>query len=342
MTSTTIIGMDISKNSFELCGTDQRGSQTLHKRLNRDTVSRFFANTPACTVAMESCSGSQHWARQLKELGHQVLLIPAQHVIAYRRGAKNDRNDAAAIAEAASRPNVRPVPVKTADQLDIQTLHRVRERLIQHRTAIINEIRGLLLEYGIVCAKGVTRFLVWLREEFAARIAVLSPLAQEIFHALRDEFRALEERLATINKRIKAVFDANPICQRLATIPGVGKLLATAIIASISEPQRFKNGRQFAAYLGLVPRQHSTGGKPKLLGISKAGNRYLRMLLVHGARSIIYHHRAKPDARSRWLQKLVERRGFHKANIALANKNARVVWKLLITPGEEFILPLAA
>ena len=271
-----------------------------------------------------------------------MLLIPAQHVVAYRRGAKNDRNDAAAIAEAASRPNVRPVPIKTTDQLDIQTLHRVRERLIQHRTAIINEIRGLLLEYGIVCAKGVTRFLVWLREEFAARIAALSPLAQEIFHALRDEFRALEERLVGINKRIKTVFDANPVCQRLATIPGVGKLLATAIIASISEPQRFKNGRQFAAYLGLVPRQHSTGGKPKLLGISKAGNRYLRMLLVHGARSIIYHHRAKADPRSRWLQKLVERRGFHKANVALANKNARVVWKLLTTPGEEFTLPLAA
>ncbi len=342
MTSTTIIGMDISKYSFELCGTDQGGQLTLRKRLHRDTVSRFFANTPACTVAMESCSGSQHWARKLKELGHQVLLIPAQHVVAYRRGAKNDRNDAAAIAEAAARPNVRAVPVKTTDQLDTQTLHRVRERLVQHRTAIINELRGLLLEYGIVCAKGVTRFLVWLREEFADHVAVLSPLAQEIFHALGDEFRALEERLAGINKRIKAVFDAHPVCQRLATIPGVGKLLATAIIASISEPQRFKNGRQFAAYLGLVPRQHSTGGKPKLLGISKAGNRYLRMLLVHGARSIIYHHRAKADPRSRWLQKLVERRGFHKANVALANKNARVVWKLLTTPGEEFIMPLAA
>ena len=237
---------------------------------------------------------------------------------------------------------MRAVPVKTTDQLDLQTLHRVRERIVQHRTAIINELRGLLLEYGIVCAKGVTRFLVWLREEFAERIAELSPLAQEIFHALRDEFRALEERLASINKRIKAIFDAHPVCQRLATIPGVGPLLATAIIASVSEPQRFKNGRQFAAYLGLVPRQHTTGGKPKLLGISKAGNRYLRMLLVHGARSIIHHHRAKPDARSRWVQKLVERRGFHKANVALANKNARVVWKLLTTPGEEFVLPLAA
>jgi transposase len=342
MTATTIIGMDISKYSFELCGTDERGRQTLCQRLHRDSVARFFANSPACTVAMESCSGSQYWARKLKELGHQVLLIPAQHVVAYRRGAKNDRNDAAAIAEAAARPNVRPVPVKTTEQIDIQTLHRVRERIVQHRTAIINEIRGLLLEYGIVCAKGVTRFLVWLREEFAAHIAVLSPLAQEIFHVLRDEFRALEERLAGINKRIKAVYDAHPVCQRLATIPGIGPLVATAVIASVSEPQRFKNGRQFAAYLGLVPRQHSTGGKPKLLGISKAGNRYLRMLLVHGARSIIYHHRAKADPRSRWVQKLLERRGFHKTNVALANKNARVVWKLLTTPGAEFVEQPAA
>jgi transposase len=224
---------------------------------------------------MESCSGSQHRARQLKDLGHQVMLIPAQHVVAFRQGAKNDRNNAAAIAEAATRPNMRTVPVKTTDQQDLQTLHRVRERLVHHRTALINEIRGLLLEYGIVCAKGMTRFLIWLRAEFAADIATLSPMAQETFQALRNEFRMLDERLALLNKRITAVFDSHLVCQQLATIPGVGALVATAISAAVCEPQRFKNGRQFAAYLGLVPRQHSTGGKPKLLGISKAGNRYL-------------------------------------------------------------------
>ena len=263
MTITTMIGMDISKYSFELCGTDERGRRTLHRRLHRDEVSLFFADLPACTVAMESCSGSQHWARQLKELGHQVMLIPAQHVVAFRQGAKNDRNDAAAIAEAATRPDLRTVPVKTTDQQDLQTIHRVRERLVHHRTTLINELRGLLLEYGIVCAKGMTRFLIWLREEFAAHIADLSPMAQKTFHALRDEFRLLDERLALPNKRITAVFESHPICQRLATIPGIGALVATAIVASVSEPQRFKNRRQFAAYLGLVPRQHSTGGKPK-------------------------------------------------------------------------------
>ena len=342
MQTTTLIGMDISKYSFELWGLDERGHHTIHKRLHRDKVALFFGNLPACTVAIEACASSQHWARKLEELGHEVMLIPAQHVIAFRRGPKNDRNDAEAIAEAASRPRIRRVPVKTLDQQDIQAIHRVRERLVQHRTALINEMRGLLAEYGIVCAKGVNRFLRWLGEDFAAAVESLSPLAQETFHSLRDEFRALEARIAAVDQRIKAIFKTNPVCQRLATVPGVGPLIATALIASVAEPQRFKNGRQFAAYLGLVPRQHSTGGKPKLLGISKAGNRYLRALLIHGARSVIYHHRAERDGRAGWVNELVERRGFHKANVALANKNARVLWKLLVTPGEEFTVRLAA
>ena len=342
MQTTTLVGMDISKYSFELWGLDERGRHTIHKRLHRDKVALFFGNLPCCTIAIESCAGSQHWARKLKELGHDVLLIPAQHVVAFRRGPKNDRNDAEAIAEAALRPRMRCVPVKTLDQQDIQAIHRVRERLIHHRTALINEMRGLLLEYGIVCAKGANRFLRWLSEDFTAAIESLSPMAQETFQSLLDEFRELEQRIAAVDQRITAVFKSNPVCQRLATVPGVGPLIATALIASVAEPQRFKNGRQFAAYLGLVPKQHSTGGKPKLLGISKAGNRYLRTLLIHGTRSVIYHCRAKKDERTKWLNQLVERRGFHKANVALANKNARVLWKLLTTPGEEFIEQLAA
>lgn len=340
--TTTLIGIDISKYSFELWGTDENGQRTLHKRLHRDQLCLFFANFPSCTIALEACSGSQHWARKFKELGYDVMLIPAQHVVAFRQGPKNDRNDAAAIAEAARRPRLRTVPAKTLDQQDIQTLHRVRERLVHQRTTLICEIRGLLLEYGIVCTKGVTRFLTWLRDSLDAQIESLSPMAQETFQTLREEFRELERRIAAINKRIKVIFDAHPVCQRLATVPGVGQLIATALVASVTEPQRFKNGRQFAAYLGLVPRQHTTGGKPKLLGISKAGNKYLRTLLVHGARSVICHQRWKEDVRSRWVNKLIERRGFHKANIALANKNARVLWKILTTPGEEFTTRLAA
>jgi transposase len=218
---------------------------------------------------MEACVSSQHWARQLKELGHEVRLIPAQHVIAYRRGGKNDRNDAQAISEAAARPSMRSVAVKTTDQQDLQAIHRVRERLIHHRTALINELRGLLMEYGIICAKGRTRLHIWLREAFDACVETLSPMAQETFRALRDELRALEERIATTDKRIKLVFDSHPVCRQLATVPGVGALVATSIIASVAEPQRFKNGRQFAAYLGLVPRQHSTGGKPSCSASAK-------------------------------------------------------------------------
>ena len=342
MNTTTIIGMDISKYSFELWGTDAQGHHTLHKRLHRDKVTLFFANHPRCTVALESCSGSQHWARQLKGLGHEVMLIPAQHVVAFRQGAKNDRNDAAAIAEASRRPRLRTVPVKTIDQRDLQMVHRVRERLSRQRTALINETRGLLHECGIVCPKGASRFHIWLREELNSHLAGLTPMAQETFRALRDELGELETRLGAVDRRIGAVFQSHPVCQRLATVPGVGPLIATALVASVGEPQRFKNGRQFAAYLGLVPRQHSTGGKPKLLGISKAGNRYVRTLLVHGARSIIHHHRSKEDRRSRWVAELLERRGFHKANIALANKNARVLWKLLTTPGERYSERIAA
>lgn len=341
MQNTTLIGMDISKYSFEIWGLDAQGKHTLHKRLRREQVSLYFSNFPSCTVAMEACASSQHWARKLNELGHQVRLLPAQHVVPFRRGPKNDRNDAEAIAEAAARPRQRTVPVKTIEQQDIQSLHRVRTRLIQQRTALINEIRGLLLEYGIVCAKGRDAFCRWLHDDFLTQIECLSAMAQETFRALREEFQALEERISALERRIQEVFKAHPVCQRLATVPGVGPLIATALLGSVSDPQRFKNGRQFAAYLGLVPRQHSTGGKPKLLGISKAGDTYLRTLLIHGARSLLLHAKTKADRRSRWVTQLLERRGIHKANVALANKNARVLWKILVTPDEKFVTEFA-
>lgn len=342
MQNTTLIGMDISKYSFELWGLDAQGKHTLHKRLRREQVCLFFSNFPVCTIALEACASSQHWARKLSALGHEVRLLPAQHVVPFRRGPKNDRNDAEAIAEAATRPRQRTVPIKTIDQQDLQSLHRVRTRLIQQRTALLNEIRGLLLEYGIARAKGVSSFCRWLREDLLTEIEGLSSMAQETFRSLRDEFQALEERIAALERRLREVFKAHPICQRLATVPGVGPLIATALLGSVSEPQRFKNGRQFAAWLGLVPRQHTTGGKPKLLGISKTGDTYLRTLLIHGARSLLLHAKTKADRRSRWVTQLLERRGIQKANVALANKNARVLWKILVTPDEKFVEEFAA
>ena len=278
----------------------------------------------------------EHWARKLHELGHQVKLIPAQHVVAFRRGPKNDRNDAEAITEAAGRPRMRTAPVKTLEQQDIQAIHRVRARLIHNRTALVNEVRGLLMEYGIVRPKGLASFRSWLRSDLLTAIEALSPMAQETFRALRDEFQALEGRIAAIELRINELFKTHPVCRRLATVPGVGPLVATALVGSVADPQRFKNGRQFAAFLGLVPRQHSTGGKPKLLGITKAGDTYLRTLLVHGARSVIFHAGKKEDRRSRWVKQLIERRGIQKANVALANKNARVLWRILTSPDATF------
>lgn len=278
----------------------------------------------------------EHWARKLRELGHEVKLIPAQHVIAFRRGPKNDRNDAEAITEAAGRPRMRTAPVKTIEQQDLQAIHRVRARLVHNRTALVSEMRGLLMEYGIVRAKGVAAFRRWLQSDFTAQIEGLSPIAQETFRALRDEFQALEVRIAAIEWRIAEVFKTHPVCRRLATVPGVGPLVATALLGSVADPQRFKNGRQFAAFLGLVPRQHSTGGKAKLLGITKAGDTYLRTLLVHGARSVIFHAGKKEDRRSRWVKQLIERRGIQKANVALANKNARVLWRILTSPDATF------
>ena len=337
MTPTSLIGIDISKNSFELWGTDERGRHTLHKRLRREQVCPFFVNFPPTTLAMEACASSQHWARQLRDLGHQVKIIPAQHVVAFRQGAKNDRNDARAIAEAASRPNMRTVPIKTLAQQDLQAMHCLRERLVGNRTALISEFRGLLMEYGIVCAKGATKFRAWLAENLLTATEGLSAAAQETFLALRDELREIDQRIASVEKRIEAAFRASEVCQRLATVPGVGPLTATALEAAVADPQRLRNGRHFAAYLGLVPRQHSTGGKPKLQGISKTGNCYLRKLLIHGARSVIFHAAGKEDYRSRWVKELVERRGWHKATVALANKNARVLWKLLTSPGEKFV-----
>jgi transposase len=336
MQITTLIGMDISKYSFEIWGLDAQGRHTIHKRIHRDQVSVFFSNFPRCTVAMEACGSSQHWARKLRQLGHEVKLIAAQHVVAFRQGSKNDRNDAQAIAEAAARPRTRAVPVKTTEQQDIQAVHRVRERLIHNRTALISEIRGLLMEYGIVRPKGVNSFRRWLKTELLTSIEGLSPMAQETFRSLRDEFQSLEEKITVIEQRIKAIFKTNPACRRLATVPGVGPLIATALVGSVAEPQRFKNGRQFAAHLGLVPRQYSTGGKSKLLGITKAGDTYLRKLLIHGTRSVILHAEKKEDRRSQWVKQLIERRGIHKANVALANKNARILWRILISPDATF------
>jgi len=325
------LGIDIAKQVFHLVGMDAHGTIVVRKRLYRAQVLVFIAQLPPTCMGMEACGGAHYWARRFREHGHEVKLMAPQFVAPYRKANKNDMRDAEAIAEALTRPTMRFVPVKSVAQQELQALHRVRERLMKARTALINETRGLLLEYGIVVPQGATTFRKHVLEKLATEDAKLTPHSLALFQQLLEELATLEARVATYDAQLAQVAQTHPVCQRLMTIPGLGELTATALVAAVSGATQFKNGRQFAAWLGLVPRQHSTGGKSRLLGMSKHGDSYLRKLLVHGARSCLRWVGRKRDRRSQWVQSLMERRGWNRAAVALANKNARVAWVLMCT-----------
>jgi transposase len=325
----TILGIDLAKLVFHVVGMDDAGHVVLRKRLTRSALLPFIANLPPLRIGMEACGSAHYWARQFREHGHEVRLIAPQFIKAYVKSPKNDARDAEAICEAVTRPTMRFVPIKRVEPQDLQALHRIRERLIKARTALVNEIRGLLSEYGIILPQSLTKFRALIVEKLEADQAKLTALSTEVFRHLYEEFLALEKRLAYYNEKLTAIGQAHPACQRLQTIPGIGPVSATALIAAIGDVTQFKNGRQLAAWLGLVPREHSTGGKPRLLGISKRGDRYLRKLLVHGARATLRWVDTKSDDRSRWLKALIARRGKNRATVALANKNARIAWALL-------------
>jgi transposase len=329
----SVLGIDIAKQVFHLVGMDAHGTIQLRKRLYRAQMMVFIAQLPPTCIGMEACGGAHYWARRFREHGHEVKLMAPQFVAPYRKANKNDLRDAEAIAEAMTRPTMRFVAVKSVDQQDLQALHRVRERLMKARTALINETRGLLHEYGIVVPQGAATFRKHALEKLATEEAKanLTPHSLALFQQLLEELAALDARVATYDAKLAQVAQTHPVCQRLMTIPGLGELTATALVAAVSDATQFKNGRQFAAWLGLVPRQHSTGGKERLLGISKRGDSYLRKLLVHGARSCLRWVGRKRDSRSQWVQSLMERRGWNRAAVALANKNARVAWVLLGT-----------
>jgi transposase len=325
----TVLGIDIAKQVFHIVGMDDSGRVVLRKRLARSALLTFIANVPPVRIGMEACGSAHYWARQFREHGHDVRLIAPQFVKAYVKSPKNDGRDAEAICEAVTRPTMRFVPIKRIEQQDLQALHRIRERLLKARTALINEIRGLLSEYGIVLPQSIAKFRALIVDRLEADQAKLTALSTEVFQHLYEEFLALEKRLEYYDEKLAAIGQAHPECQRLQTIPGIGPVTATALIAAIGDVTQFKNGRQLAAWLGLVPREHSTGGKPRLLGISKRGDRYLRKLLVHGARATLRWVDTKGDDRSQWLRALIARRGKNRAAVALANKNARIVWVLL-------------
>jgi transposase len=325
----SVLGIDIAKLVFHVVGMDDTGAVVLRKRIARSELLAFIVNLPPLRIGMEACGSAHYWARCFREHGHDVRLIAPQFIKAYVKSPKNDARDAEAICEAVTRPTMRFVPIKQVEQQDLQALHRIRERIIKARTALVNEIRGLLSEYGIVLPQSLTKFRALIVSKLQNEQAKLTALSMEVFWQLYDEFLCLEKRLAYYDEKLAAIGRAHPECQRLQTIPGIGPISATAILAAISDATQFKNGRQFAAWLGLVPREHSTGGKPRLLGISKRGDRYLRKLFVHGARATLRWVDSKQDDRSRWLKALIGRRGTNRAAVALANKNARIAWALL-------------
>jgi transposase len=325
----SVVGIDIAKRVFHLVGLDERGKIVLRKRCSRGEVLPLLANLGPTTIGMEACGGAHYWARCLREQGHEVKLMAPQFVKPYVKSNKNDMRDAEAIAEAVTRPSMRFVPIKDVAQQDIQALHRVRERLVTARTALVNEMRGLLAEYGIVLPRGVAKFRQELMSTLEAEHTKLTPLGQELFHKLFAELGKLDAELAYYQDKLEALAHAHPVCQRLLTIPGLGPLTATALMAAVSDAGVFKNGRQFAAWLGLVPKQYSTGGQTRLLGISKRGDSYIRKLLIHGARATLRWAKTKADRRSQWIRGLLERRGWNRTAVAVANKNARIVWALL-------------
>jgi transposase len=340
MKTVTTIGIDLAKNSFTVYGVNAEGKPVLQRTLSRSNVVRFFANLPACLVGMEACASSEYWARVIESLGHEVRRIHPRYVKAYLLGAKNDTNDAAAICEAVQRPNMRFVPHKSPEQTDIQCIHRIRQGYVRSRTALVNQIRGLLGEYGIILRQGITYVRNRLPEIIDDDANNLSPIMRRNLTSLYESLCFLDSRILGQEKLLKQIARENEACKRLMQVPGIGLLTATILLSVAGVASNFKNGREFAAYLGLVPRQNSTGGKTKLLGISKRGDSYTRTLLIHGARAVLYSLIAgrTPQARQNaWLAELVVRRGKNRASVALANKTARIAWSML-AQGTEYKL----
>lgn len=326
------VGVDLSKNRFEICGVDREGRIQIERSLKRKDFLEFFANLTACVVAMEAGSGAHHWARELIKLGHDARIIDPRLVAPYRRSGqsgKNDRNDARAVCEAAGRPDMRFVPVKTVEQQAILVVHRLRSNTVAQHTRTINQIRGLLAEFGIVVAKGANTFKAqWceLRQHHADAVPAL---AWEQLDQLYETVGELHRRVLAYDRQINAFVRNDERASRLCAVNGIGPITASAIAATVGRAHDFKNGRQFAAWLGLTPRQHSTGGGARLGRITKRGDVYLRTLLVHGARSELMYTARRADAKSLWAERLKTSKSWNKTAVALANKHARIAWSIL-------------
>lgn len=330
----TIIGLDLGKNVFQVHGVSAAGEVVLRRKLRRSEVAEFFAGINPCLVGLEACFSAHHWARELTARGHQVKLMPPSYVKPYVKRGKNDAVDAEAICEAVTRPTMRFVPIKSAEQQSILMLHRIREQFVRQRTSLFNSLRSHLSEVGIVAPPGVKRIpeLLVLVEDHREQLPrlVLSALT-----SLLRQLQELKDRIEEVEKEIFGWAKTNDAARRLATIPGIGPVTAAAIAATVADPKNFKSGRQFAAWIGLVPRQNSSGGKDRLGSISKMGDRYLRKLLVIGATTIIRYAKTRGGPRMAWVAGLLERRPPRLVTVAIANKTARIAWAVM-TRGETY------
>ena len=329
MSKITRMGIDLGKNTFHLCAMDRAGHVVLEKRFTRGGLAKFLRAQAPCVVGMEACAGAHHWARTLRAMGYDARLMSAQFVKAYVKSNKNDWRDAEALCEAVSRATMRYVPVKTVEQQSIQHLHRARSMVVGQRTALAHQMRGFLFEYGVVVAQGIGTLRRRVPELIEDADNGLPLAMRELLASEREELAHLDERVKQFDAPLDALVREDEACRRLQTIPGVGPKVASALVAAAGDGRAFGSGREFAAWLGLTPRQRSTGGRTVLGGISKRGDRYLRALLVHGARAALRVAPKREDRRSRWAVSVHGRRGANIAAVALANKTARTAWALL-------------
>jgi transposase len=325
MDKVTTVGIDLAKNTFSVHGVDAAGNVLLRKTVSRARLTALIAQLAPCVIGLEACSGAHEWARRFQVFGHTVKIMAPKFVVPYRRSGKNDGNDAEAICEAVQRPSMRFVPVKSVEQQSILSMHRVRQGFIEERTATINRIRGLMSEFGVVLPARA----VEVKRGAGVAAAALPSMARSAIEDLISHLAVLDERIDAYDRQLQAIARSDETVKRLMTVPGVGPLGALATVATVGNAHEFRNGRQFAAWLGLVPRQWSTGGKARLGRITKHGDAYLRTLLIMGARAALQMASVRSDKMSRWAMALKERRGYHRAVVALAAKNARILWALL-------------
>ena len=337
----TTIGIDLAKNSFALVGMNKHGKIVFRKTLTRNKLLAFIAQCPPCLIGMEACSGAHYWGREFTKLGHRIGIIVAKFVEPFRKGAKNDNNDAEAICEAVLRPNIWFVPIKSPDQQAVLCIHRVRQGLVRDRTSMMNQLRGLLSEFGIIMPKGrypAQAAIAGILEEAENSLPMI---ARRVIDNLWQRIKQANGQIEGYNRELAQLVKESTVARQIMTIPGVGAQTASGVVASVADPRMFKNSRQFSAWLGLVPRQYTTSGKIKLGRITKRGDQYLRTCLVHGARAVVAKLGDKQDWVSCWIRALIERRGYLRAVGALAARNARLIWTLMVKQEDYRAMPMA-